>query len=152
MSHPLWEYDTSNDPPVFDIYVSDFLANQKKTKMLFVSAEWSMQEQIITFFKKLYDGKMKEYPQGSMMLFIPLTESTHYSPEYHAKILFNHDKFNGEEAAVCIGGLQNLKMVIGPQGTSMCRRNIHVSRWRLFSDHANLTFFTVLSILKAKSN
>jgi len=47
-----------------------------------------------------------------MILFIPLTESTHYSPEYRTKILFNQDKFNGEEAAVCIGALQNLKTVI----------------------------------------
>jgi hypothetical protein len=62
--------------------------------------------------KKLYDGDTKEYPQGSMILFIPLTESTHYSPEYRTKILFNQDKFNGEEAAVCIGALQNLKTVI----------------------------------------
>jgi len=112
MSHPLWEYADSEDPPVFDIYVSDLIASQKKTKMLFVSSEKSKQDQIINFFKKLYDGDTKEYPQGSMMLFIPLTESTHYSPEYRTKILFNHDKFNGEEAAVCIGGLHNLKTVI----------------------------------------
>jgi hypothetical protein len=107
MSHPLWEYADSEDPPVFGIYVSDCIASQKKTKMLFVSSEKSKQDQIINFFKKLYDGDTKKYPQGSMMLFIPLTESTHYSPEYRTKILFNHDKFNGEEAAVCIGGLQN---------------------------------------------
>lgn len=43
-----------------------------------------------------------------MMLFIPLTEGAHTAPEYREKILFNHDKFNGEKAAVCIGGLQNL--------------------------------------------
>jgi hypothetical protein len=62
--------------------------------------------------KELYDREPKQYPQGSMMLFIPLTEWTHYSPEYRAKILFNHDKFNGDEAAVCIGGLNDLKTPI----------------------------------------
>jgi hypothetical protein len=47
-----------------------------------------------------------------MMLFIPLKESTHYSPEYRAKILFNHDKFNGDEAAFFIGRLKVLKTPI----------------------------------------
>ena len=46
------------------------------------------------------------------MLFILLTESTHYSPEYHAKILFNNDEFNGDEATVCIGWLKDLKTPI----------------------------------------
>jgi hypothetical protein len=50
---------------------------------------------MITFFKMLYDGSSKQYPQGSMMLFILLTEGAHAAPEYRAKILFNHDKFYG---------------------------------------------------------
>jgi hypothetical protein len=52
MSHPLWEYADSEDPPVFDIDVSNFIASQKKTKLLFVSSEKSKQDQIINFFKK----------------------------------------------------------------------------------------------------
>lgn len=112
MHHPLWQQTFPEDMLIFDIYVSDFLANQKKTKMLFVSAERSKQEIIIDFFKILYDGEPKQYPQGSMMLFIPLTESSHYSMEYRSKIMFNHDKFNGDEAAVCIGGLKDLKTLI----------------------------------------
>jgi hypothetical protein len=71
--HPSWNHEDT-DEPIFDIYVSDFLASPKKTKMLFVSAEKSKQEKIITFMKELYDGEPKQYPQGSMMLFIPLTE------------------------------------------------------------------------------
>jgi hypothetical protein len=108
LSHPLWDHE-GPDEPIFDIYVSDFLANQKKTKMLFVSSEKSKQEKIIRFFEMLYEGEPKQYPQGSMMLFIPLTKNIHYSPEYRAKIMFNHEKFNGDEAAVCIGGLKDLK-------------------------------------------
>jgi hypothetical protein len=64
--------------------------------MLFVSAEKSKQERLIDFFKTLYDDEPKQYPQGSMMLFIPLTESSHYLAEYRSKIMFNHDKFNGD--------------------------------------------------------
>jgi len=71
--HPSWNHEDT-DEPIFDIYVSDFLASPKKTKMLFVSAEKSKQEKIITFMKELYDGEPKQYPQGSMMLFIPLIE------------------------------------------------------------------------------
>jgi hypothetical protein len=67
---------------------------------------------IIDFFKTLYDGEPKQYSQGSMMLFIPLMESSHYLAEYRSKIMFNHDKFNGDEAAVCIGGLKDLKTLI----------------------------------------
>jgi hypothetical protein len=107
MSQPKWIQDHQDNIPFFDIYVSDFLANHKKTKMLFVSAKRSKQGQIIKFFKELYDGSPN--PQGSMMLLIPLMESTHYSPEYCSKIMFNHDKCNGDEAAVCIGGFTDLK-------------------------------------------
>jgi len=43
-----------------------------------------------------------------MMIFIPLTDGTGMSTSYHSKILFNHDRFNRIEKAVCIGGLQSL--------------------------------------------
>jgi hypothetical protein len=93
---------------VFDLYISDFIANNKKTKMLFVSAEKSKQEEVLNLFKSIYDGSPKECP----MLFIPLRENTHTSPEYRSKILLNNDKFHGKEVAVCIGGLNDLNNMI----------------------------------------
>jgi hypothetical protein len=80
--------------------------------MLFVSVEKSRQTSIITFFKDLYDGSPKEYPQGSMRIFLPIADASHITPEYRAKIILNHDKLNGDEAAVCIGGLKPLKSEI----------------------------------------
>jgi len=76
--------------------------------MLFISAEKSKQEETDEFFKKLWDGSPKEYPNGSMMIFIPLNSGANVSTDYRAKILFNHDKFNREEDAACKGGLQDL--------------------------------------------
>jgi len=43
-----------------------------------------------------------------MMIFIQLKDSTSMSTEYHSKILFNHENFNGDQEAVCIGGLHDL--------------------------------------------
>jgi len=112
LNHELWSITSISNPPVFDLYVSDFIANNKKTKMLFVSAEKSKQEEIVNLFKSIYDGSLKEYPNGSMMLFIPLQENAHTSPNYCSKILFNHDKFHVKEAVVCIGGWNNLKTMV----------------------------------------
>jgi hypothetical protein len=52
------------------------------------------------------------YPNASMMLFIPLNKGTHYSTDYRSKILYNHEKFIGDEAAMCLGGLRNLNTEI----------------------------------------
>jgi hypothetical protein len=38
-NHPLWNPGDSNAMPIFDLYLSDFIAAGKKTKMNFVSAE-----------------------------------------------------------------------------------------------------------------
>jgi len=56
--HPTWDHEDP-DAPIFDIYVSNFLAQQKKIKMLFISAEKSKQDKIIKFMKELYDGEPK---------------------------------------------------------------------------------------------
>ncbi len=108
LKHELWMPDPTQATPIFDLYVGDFLAGTKKTKMLFVSAEKSKQEQVTSIFKKLYDGSPKEYPNGSMMLFIPLHDNTHTSPEHQEKIIFNHNNYHGDEAFICIGGLNDL--------------------------------------------
>jgi hypothetical protein len=39
LSHPTWIPKDPSNPPIFDIYLSDFIAGGKKTKMLFISAE-----------------------------------------------------------------------------------------------------------------
>jgi hypothetical protein len=52
----------ANDPPMFDIYVSELNAPGKKSK----------QEEVTNLFKNSYDGTNKSYPNGSMMLFIPI--------------------------------------------------------------------------------
>jgi len=76
--------------------------------MLFVSAERSKQDMIVEFFKQVYDGSPKVYPNGSMMIFTPLKDGTSMSTEYLLKILFNHKKFNSTQEVVSIGGLQGL--------------------------------------------
>jgi hypothetical protein len=42
---------------IFDLYLIDFIAEGKKTKMIFVSAEQSKAKQATELFKNLYDGK-----------------------------------------------------------------------------------------------
>jgi hypothetical protein len=84
----------------------------KKVKMIFVTSEKSQQHALSVFFQQLYDGTRKEYPNGAMLLFIPLIDKTQMTPEYRNKIIYNHERFLGEEAALCIGGLQDLNTVI----------------------------------------
>jgi hypothetical protein len=92
--------------------MADFIGTGKKTKMLFVTAEKSKQNELTKFFRELYDGSPKEYPNGAMMIFIPLTEGTVYSPEERQKFIYNHECFLGDEAATCIGGLQDLNNTV----------------------------------------
>lgn len=110
--HPLWNFSPDSKPPVFDINIGEFNAPNKRVKMLFVSGERSHQETLINIFKTMYDGAPKEYPNGAMMVFLPLTDGSQYSPEYRTKIVFNHEKFIGDEAAICIGGLHDLRNMI----------------------------------------
>jgi hypothetical protein len=112
LHHPSWKPEDPNDPPIFDLYIGDFLASHKKTKMLFISAEKSEVPQLTMFFKSLYDGKPKSYPNGTMMVFIPLNDGTLSSAEYRSKIIYNHKQTLGDQMALSIGGLQNLNNMI----------------------------------------
>jgi len=103
-NHPLWNPGDSNTMPIFDLYLSDFIAAGKKTKMIFVSAEQSKAKETPELFKTLY-----AYPNGYMMLFIPLLEGHLHLTEFRTKILFNHNQYIGEEGAFSIGGFQDLK-------------------------------------------
>jgi len=72
------------------------------------------------------------------MLFFPLTESTHYSSGYCSKIMFNHDKFNGEEATVCIGGLKNLKTPIKIKKWLNCNLASFIKRFPSVSENVEI--------------
>ncbi len=58
-SHPLGTPSETSPHPIFNIYVSDFNAPIKETKMLFVSFEKSQQEEVSSIFKAIYDGTKK---------------------------------------------------------------------------------------------
>jgi hypothetical protein len=47
-----------------------------------------------------------------MMVFLPLTEGSLYTPEERHRFIFNHESFLGNEAALCIGGLNDLNTLI----------------------------------------
>ncbi len=100
--HPLWVFPPDQKPPIFDINIGEFNAPNKCVKMLFVLGERSHQEVITNIFKTLYNGAPKEYPNGAMMVFLPLTDGSLYSLEYRTKIIFNHEKFIGDEATICV--------------------------------------------------
>lgn len=112
MQHSTWNPTNAPNPPVFDFLLSDFIGPNKKTKMLFIIGEKSRQNEIAAYFRNLYDGSPKEYPNGAMMVFIPLNEGTTYTPEERSRYIFNHETFLGDEAALCIGGLQDLNTKI----------------------------------------
>jgi len=107
--HPLWKIHFPKESPIFDLYLDDFLATGKKEKMLFVSGEKSKQEEIMEFFKAIYNGDSKQYPNASMMLFIPFIKGTHMAQQYRDKIIFNHQQYNGQGKVLAVGGLSDLQ-------------------------------------------
>jgi hypothetical protein len=115
-SHSSWQPNDPSNPPIFDIYLGDFLANGKKTKMLFVSSEKSKQQELVEHFKRLYDGSKKSYPNGSMMVFIPINDGSLASSTYRDKIYYNHEKSTGDETVFSIGGLNDMKTIIKIKG------------------------------------
>jgi hypothetical protein len=116
LKHPMWTDQYSQNPPIFEIYPADLTGSSKKTKMLFISVECSKQQQITSFFSDMYDGSTKDYPNGAMMLFIPLFDGITYSHEQRDKIIFKHETFIGTEEAMCIGGLSDLNNTIEIKG------------------------------------
>ena len=72
----------------------------------------SKQEEISQLFKTIYDGWQKMYPNGSMMVFIPISDLYNSSPAFWAKFQFNHEKYIGDETLFCIGGFNNLNNTI----------------------------------------
>jgi len=97
LSHPSWSPSDPDNPPVFDLFVGELNSSSKKVKMMFVSAEKSKQEKVSHLFRTIYDGTQKSYPNGSMMLFVPISDLYHSSVAFRAKLQFNHEKFLGDE-------------------------------------------------------
>jgi hypothetical protein len=89
-AHPLWTPIDPNNPPIFNLYLSDFIASGKKTKMIFVSAEQSRFQEVSDIFKNIYDGTPKAYPNGCMMVFVPFANGNQESIALCQKILFSH--------------------------------------------------------------
>jgi hypothetical protein len=108
MTHPLWTPKDPLSPPIFDIFATDFVTPGKKVKMLFISTKKSKQQEVIRLMKLIYDGTPKFYPNGYMMLFVPIQDITNSTPAFRAKIVFNHKKFIRNEALFSIGGLNDL--------------------------------------------
>jgi len=106
-THPSWSFPSMENPPVFQLTRGDFRGPQKSTKMIFIQAERSTQHLVGEFFSKMYDGSSKPYPNGIMMLFIPLYDNIQHEPAYRQKVIYNHERYIGEEEAICIHGLQN---------------------------------------------
>jgi hypothetical protein len=76
--------------------------------MLFISAKKSLQEEGSTLMKLIYNGTPKIYPNGYMMLFVPLHEIMRSTNKFRSKSAFNHEKYVGNKALFCIGGLHDL--------------------------------------------
>jgi len=112
MAHQLWPQAESDQPTLlFDLFISEFISPGKRTKMLFVSTEKSKQEKVSHIFKQIYNGASKTYPMGYMMLYIPIQDIVTSTPEFRKNIVFNHEKFIGEEGLFSIGGLNDLNTV-----------------------------------------
>jgi hypothetical protein len=108
LKNPSWSFPSAPRPPIIHLTKGDFKGPSKSTKMIFVCSEKSRQLEASHFFSTLYDGTPKEYPNGIMLLFIPLSNTIHYDNLYRQKIIFNHEQYLGEEDILAIHGLANL--------------------------------------------
>jgi len=63
MTHSLWHPDDMNNPPIFDIFPSKFISPAKCTKILFVSAEKSRQDEVSTLMKTIFQWNSKSIPK-----------------------------------------------------------------------------------------
>lgn len=107
-AHPEWKFPTLQNTPVIQLTRGEFRSSKKSKKMIFVHAEKSKQNDVACVLTKIYDGTSKAYPNGNMMLFIPLHDNIQYDAPYRQKVIYNHEQFLGDEAAIAIHGLQDL--------------------------------------------
>jgi hypothetical protein len=105
---PTWKFPHLKNPPIMQLTRGEFRSSKKSQKMIFVHAEKSKQQDVAQGLTKIYDGTSKAYPNGNMMLFIPLRDNIQYDALYRQKVVYNHEQFLGEEMALAIHGLQDL--------------------------------------------
>ncbi len=110
--HSMWTFPSMQTPPIIQLSKGDFRGPKKSTKMIFVHTERAKQHEVGKVFSKLYDGTSKQYPNGIMMLFIPLYDHIIHEPSYRQKVIYNHERYLGEEEALCIHGLQDFNMIV----------------------------------------
>ncbi len=123
--HPSWNFPSFPTPPIIELTKVDFRSSTKNTKMVFVSTEKSKQLLVANFFSSLYDATPKEYPNGIMLLFIPLRDGIVYDDDYRNKIIYNHEQYLGNESAISIMGLGDLNTMIAlTNGTTVSIRTL----------------------------
>ncbi len=110
--HPSWQFPQFETPPIIQLSRGEFRGPKKSIKMLFVQTERTKQHEVGKFFSQLYDGTSKQYPNGIMLLFIPLYDHIHHEPAYRQKVIYNHERYLGEEEALCIHGLQDFNNTV----------------------------------------
>ena len=109
---PSWKFPQLERPPIIQLTRGDFRGPKKRIKMIFVQTERTKQHEVGKFFSQLYDGTSKQYPNGIMLLFIPLYDNIRHEPAYRQKVIYNHERYLGEEEALCIHGLQDFNTTV----------------------------------------
>jgi len=79
--------------------------------MIFIHTEKSKRHEVANVLATIYDGTSKPYPNGTMLLFIPLYDNIQYDASYRQKVLYNHEQYLGDEEGVSIYGMQDLDML-----------------------------------------
>jgi hypothetical protein len=79
--------------------------------MIFIHTEKSKRHEVANVLATIYDGTSKPYPNGTMLLFIPLYDNIQYDASYRQKVLYNHEQYLGDEEGISIYGMQDLDML-----------------------------------------
>ncbi len=85
--YPTSSFPSLPSPPILELTKADFRGTNKSVKMILVSTEKSKQLPVANLLSSLYDAAPKEYPNGIMLLFIPLRDGIAYDKEYRDRII-----------------------------------------------------------------
>jgi hypothetical protein len=99
-----------NKPIILDLVVKPFRGSSKTVEMIFARAERSKKEEARKVLQEIYDGSNKAYPRGDMLVFIPIMTrlEDNFTPGQRDCILYNHEKYLGNEDCAAIFGLNDL--------------------------------------------
>jgi len=106
-----WKFPNLEKAPVIQLTRGEFRASKKSKKMIFIHTEKSKQQEVAKVFSEIYDGTSKAYPNGIMLLFIPLHDNVRHDAAYRQKVIYNHEQYLGDEEGITIFGLQDIDMV-----------------------------------------